>query len=535
MSDGDEVVRWFNDLSVRVKTYAAVLVAVTAGVLVGVTGLQKLSATADAAEYLYSQNLVPVAQLGAVQQGLQRSWAALLDSLVSQDEAGMAADRKAMADGGAQVDKVFAEYTATDMTGREGAVQRFRTSLVQLRKVSSEQLVPLATNSDLAGFQKVRDAEGRPALNATLAALDELVAIETKVAADKRAETAAAYRSARTQMIVMLLVGMLLAAAIAFVVVRGIMSTLAAVGRVSKALAAGDLTVGAEMSGRDELGRMATELDTGIASVRHSVDRMAHIAVTLSAASEELSAVSSQLQSGATEAATRATTATSATEEVNAGVQTIAAGAEEMSASIAEIASNASLAAEVSQQGMTVAAKTTSQVAELGAASAEIGDVVRLITSIAEQTNLLALNATIEAARAGELGKGFAVVAGEVKELAQQTSKATEEITVRIGNIQSSSSTAGQAISQITSVIQQIGDYTTTIASAVEEQTATTQEMSRSVAEAATSSGDVARTVSGVAEVASATADGAKSTQQAATDLAHMANELTSLVAGFRH
>nr|BFE72401.1 hypothetical protein GCM10020092_057020 [Actinoplanes digitatis] len=189
----------------------------------------------------------------------------------------------------------------------------------------------------------------------------------------------------------------------------------------------------------------------------------------------------------------------------------------------------------MSQHGTSVAERTTGEVAELGTASAEIGDVVRLITSIAEQTNLLALNATIEAARAGELGKGFAVVAGEVKDLAQQTAKATEEITARIGAIQASSGTAGHAISQITDVIRQLGDYTTTIASAVEEQTATTAEMSRSVSDAATSSGEVARTVSGVAEIASSTAEGAKSTQQAAADLANMATELTGLVNGFRH
>jgi methyl-accepting chemotaxis protein len=244
-----------------------------------------------AAQYLYTQTLVPVAQLGTVQQGVQWSWVALLDTLVTQDDNGMAVDRTAVTDADAAADKAFAEYTATDMTGREAAVQRFRTSLAQLRGVRDEQLLPLATNNDLPGFEKVRDATGRPALKATVAALDELVTIKTKVAADTHAETAAAYDSARTP---------------------------DALGRVSKALAAGDLTVRAAV--RDELGRMATELDTGIAAVRHSVDRMSHVAVTLSAASEELSAVSNQLQAGATEASQKASIATASTEAVNAGV-----------------------------------------------------------------------------------------------------------------------------------------------------------------------------------------------------------------------
>ena len=115
-----------------------------------------------------------------------------------------------------------------------------------------------------------------------------------------------------------------------------------------------------------------------------------------------------------------------------------------------------------------------------------------MITSIAEQTNLLALNATIEAARAGEAGKGFAVVATEVKDLAQETARATEDISRRVEAIQADTSGAVAAIEEITSVIARISDFQTTIASAVEEQTATTAEMSRSVTEAATGTGEIA-------------------------------------------
>ena len=297
----------------------------------------------------------------------------------------------------------------------------------------------------------------------------------------------------------------------------------------------GDLTQRAAVDRDDEAGQLAAAFNRFVDKVATTIRGIAESAGRLATAAQELTAVSSRLESGAANASHRAGTASGASDQVNSGVQSIAAGAEQMSASIAEIAANASQAAQVAAQAMALAERTNGQVAELGAASAEIGDVVRLITVIAEQTNLLALNATIEAARAGDLGKGFAVVAGEVKDLAQQTAQATEQITARIAAIQASSGSAAGAIGEITQVITQIGDYTTTIASAVEEQTATTAEMSRTVSEAAANSGDVARTITGVADVASSTADGAKATRQAAANLSQLADDLTRLVGDFRY
>jgi methyl-accepting chemotaxis protein len=206
-----------------------------------------------------------------------------------------------------------------------------------------------------------------------------------------------------------------------------------------------------------------------------------------------------------------------------------------MGASIKEIAKNASEAARVAAQAVRVTQDTNSTITKLGESSAEIGNVIKVITSIAEQTNLLALNATIEAARAGEAGKGFAVVANEVKELAKQTAKATEEIGQKIGAIQSDTKEAVGAIEQISTIITQINDIQSTIASAVEEQSVTMNEVGRNVTEAARGSSEIAQNITGVAQAAQNTTSGASDTQSAASELSRMAAELRQLIGQFQY
>lgn len=278
---------------------------------------------------------------------------------------------------------------------------------------------------------------------------------------------------------------------------------------------------------KEDIGRMAQDLHDSIRSFSQNTQSMASSA-------EQLTAVSHQMAGNAEETATQANVVASASDEVSRNVTAVAAGAEQMQASIREIAKNANEAARVARNAVSAAHTTNETVNKLGDSSQEIGKVIKVITSIAQQTNLLALNATIEAARAGEAGKGFAVVANEVKELAKQTAKATEEIGGKIEAIQTDTKEAVKAIGDIGAIINQINDISNSIASAVEEQTVTTNEIGRSVNEAAKGTNAIASNISGVAEAAKSTTKGATETQRAAAELSRMAAQLQGVVSKYR-
>jgi methyl-accepting chemotaxis protein len=297
----------------------------------------------------------------------------------------------------------------------------------------------------------------------------------------------------------------------------------------------GDLTRRLEVTSKDEIGDVAHWFNTFIDKLEGIIRAIGKNTQGLAGSAEELTAVSEQMSSNSEETAAQANGVSAASEQVSKSVQTVAAGAEEMSASIKEISKNTSDAARVAKEAVVVAEQTNQTIAKLGDSSAEIGKVIKVITSIAEQTNLLALNATIEAARAGEAGKGFAVVANEVKELAKQTGQATEDISQKIGAIQHDTQGAVTAIQQIGGIINQVNDIANTIATAVEEQSVTTNEMSRNVTEAARGSNEIVENITGVAQAAQSTASGATQTQAAAQELARTASELQSLVNQFKY
>jgi methyl-accepting chemotaxis protein len=316
---------------------------------------------------------------------------------------------------------------------------------------------------------------------------------------------------------------------------RSIASATQAVLVQAEAIAAGDLTKDdLQVRSKDELGDLTAAINKMSGSLKRMILNITQNSIQVASASEELSSTSQQITANSEETSAQARVVSEATMKVSQNLQTVATGAEEMGASIKEIAKNATEAAKVATSAVKVAETTTATVSKLGESSTEIGQVIKVITSIAQQTNLLALNATIEAARAGEAGKGFAVVANEVKELAKETAKATEDISRKIEAIQTDTKAAVDAIASISGVINQINDISSTIATAVEEQNATTNEMSRNVSEAAQGSGEITSNIAGVAQAAESTSRGAGDTQKAAQQLVETSAELRRLVEQFK-
>ena len=256
---------------------------------------------------------------------------------------------------------------------------------------------------------------------------------------------------------------------------------------------------------------------------------------TVSSASTELEAAASTLTSTAERAQELTTMVAAASEEASTNVQSVASATEELTSSVNEISRQVQELARMAGEAVDQARKTNDRVGELSKAAARIGDVVELINTIAGQTNLLALNATIEAARAGEAGRGFAVVASEVKALAEQTAKATGEIGQQISGIQAATQASVGAIKEISGTIERLSEISSTIAAAVEEQGAATQEISRNVQQAALGTQQVSSNITDVQRGASETGSASSQVLSAAQSLSGDSNRLKLEVGKFLH
>ncbi len=345
-------------------------------------------------------------------------------------------------------------------------------------------------------------------------------------------------------------------------IIRGIKKNVVKISDFVEAMAKGDFVSSLVVESGDELGQIAGQLT----SMKHEVATMLREIMNsneqLTSSSQELSAISKQMLAGAEQTSSRSNTVAAASQEMSTNMSSVAAATEqaatnvgmvasateEMTATINEISQNTEKTRSISEEAVVISKSASQKIDDLGNAAREVGKVTETITEISEQTNLLALNATIEAARAGEAGKGFAVVANEIKELARQTASATLEIKQKIDSIQGSTEGTVQEIEGISKIIVEVNDMVAIIATAVEEQSATTkeiaenvnqasmgiQEVTENVSQSSTVAEEIARDIAEVNQSASEISASSANVDTNVARLTEMAARLRDIVARFR-
>ncbi|MGD9792257.1 MAG: methyl-accepting chemotaxis protein [Acidimicrobiia bacterium] len=471
--------------------------------------------------YLVEANMVALELIGPARSGDAEAVATFTDRLATLQQ----------------------EYDTRTQRWAEGLeAGPMRTALLETSAVPARQFFDLVNGTYLPAVREGRfdDAQAtvlgpmQEAYDAHRAAIDEVVRLANADLSAKLSSASDVVDDRRRVLLIGLFAVIAAMFASGLLVGRRMARPVEQVRDVLLRVAEGDLTGRAEVSSSDEVGDMAGALNTTLDRLGTVFRELSLRADALSSSSTQLTTVATDLTASAENLSDEVAHVTSSAEAVSNNVQMVAAGAEEMTASISEIAGNAASAVAVSSHAVETARQTTAAVEDLSRCATEIHAVVTTIRSIAEQTNLLALNATIEAARAGEAGRGFAVVAKEVKDLAGGTAVATGAITGQVASIQSGVDEVMRSIGELVEVISRVDETQTLIAAAVEEQSATTNEMSRGVGIAAHATDSIVANLGQVSQVSRDASEGAGRTGQAAVELNDLASRLREMVSAFR-
>jgi methyl-accepting chemotaxis protein len=551
----------FATYSIRTKITVVVAFLLVAMSAMGGLNIRQMYTINSATVDIVNNWLPSVRVLGELRAATITYRAIVRSHLLATDEAGKQLQEDLLAKWITNTDKARRAYEPLVTSAEERALyDEFSTSWAEYLAGVKEVLVLSRKNED----KEARVLHAKASLAGVKAdeTLQKDVLLNSKGADAAGSQAAESFDNDIKIVLSSLLLTIIIGIGAAVFLVRGVSAGIKSIVAPMQALGNGDLTAQVPHQGeKTEIGAMAEALqvfkqaliakkaadEAAARDADAKIERgrrvdnitrdfeslIGEIVATVSSASTQLEASAGTLTTTAERAQQLTTTVAAASEEASTNVRSVASATEEMASSINEIGRQVQDSARMAGEAVEQARKTNDRVSELSKAAARIGDVVELINTIAGQTNLLALNATIEAARAGEAGRGFAVVASEVKALAEQTAKATGEIGQQITGIQTATQDSVNAIKEIGGTIEKLCEISSTIASAVEEQGAATQEISRNVQQAAHGTQQVSSNITDVQRGASETGSASSQVLAAAQSLSGDSNRLKLEVGKF--
>ena len=551
-------------LKARLTTLVAVQAALM--VLIGAAGLWSTRETNVRLQSIFEQRAVPLSQLYTINDRMLDSAMAIRGIFIRAKVGSPLSDvSQRVADNSKLIDKTFADYSAKERTPEE---KRLGELFAQHNRAYFEQAIQPGMAMIASGrFDELGvllTGKARDLYDAAKADVDALVELQIKEANGQYEASQHDYNLVLGVSLALLVIGLMLGAVMGLFAIRAIVRPVGRLNATMQAIAQGQFNSRVLVERDDEVGvalrniqAMQNKLGFDRESQRDAAALAAHerklemhqlannfesavgeIIETVSSAATQLEASASTLTKTAERSQELSASVAAASEQASANVQSVASSAEEMSSSVNEISRQVQESSSIATVAVDQARRTNDRVSELAEAASRIGDVVELINTIAGQTNLLALNATIEAARAGEAGRGFAVVASEVKALAEQTAKATGEISQQISGIQGATRDSVAAIKEIGDTIGRMSEIASTIAAAVEEQGAATQEIARNVQQAAMGTTEVSSNIvdvqRGTTETGSASAQVLSAAQLLSRDSSRLQQEVVRFLRNVR-
>jgi len=468
----------------------------------------------------------------------------------------IAQSRKAIADILEQLDKIVTKGS------EEGDILKKVIDLRAIYVKATDVYMELVKTGQIDPAKKMLLSEIREAQKNYITAVDKFVAFQIMQANEGGKKTVEYTKTANTLIGTLMVVALILSSVVIILIVRSITTPVNKVSVLAVNMARGDFTTKIDIKQKDEIGLMATSLNTMVEQLGTMIREIIGSSSMMTTSSNDLAAVSKQLSSAANDTSAKASTVATATEEMSTNIQSVSAAmeqssanvnmvassTEEMTATVNEIAQSAEKARSISENAVKQSRLASEKMAVLGESARKISRVTETITEISDQTNLLALNATIEAARAGEAGKGFAVVANEIKELARQTAAATVDIKNQINDMQATTTTTVEDIEKISAVIVEINNVINGIATAVEEQSAASSEIASNISQASQGIaevnenvalstvviGDITRDIASINQQSTLVKDGSGQVQESAHSLSELAGQLENLMKQFK-